>query len=565
MAAGGAENLSVTQFSLADTSHVTSTSGDPALDMSPPAQQGALNLAPAHRQQSESEPRAHRPGEQDERGCDVTPDSWMARIGSSLDGGVSNISQILLQNQLTMAAALAANQQAAMVSSPFSTPVSMATDNTSAVLTALQRHLQQQQQALQHQLQHLVMLNHAASHKTALNNNMNAEIRDANAPPLNVPRSEPEQLLSPHPLTQRTLQQLWQLDSRTSSGPRARQHRSQRASPGPHAPLTALAQSCTSDAAAGAPGSLLAEDTSLEQLEQFAKTFKQRRIKLGFTQGDVGLAMGKLYGNDFSQTTISRFEALNLSFKNMCKLKPLLEKWLADADRSVVSSAPAKLIVSHGETDSMCRKRKKRTSIDTTIRVALEKAFLHNQKPTSEEIALLGRSMGMEKEVIRVWFCNRRQKQRRAGGPADCDNLQVSMANTSPTGVTSSSTDLLDPRLAFEDAKREDSCSPVSSGTASSPRLRSRSPVYFAHSDIGNSAGEGGRSSPGGPLCDYQDEVRADMTCGQLESPRDYSTRVSVFPQLSKLSSQQLPPGGSSFVESFSRPLQLGPHSQPLW
>lgn len=41
--------------------------------------------------------------------------------------------------------------------------------------------------------------------------------------------------------------------------------------------------------------------------------------------------MGKLYGNDFSQTTISRFEALNLSFKNMCKLKPLLEKWLNDA------------------------------------------------------------------------------------------------------------------------------------------------------------------------------------------------------------------------------------------
>ena len=38
--------------------------------------------------------------------------------------------------------------------------------------------------------------------------------------------------------------------------------------------------------------------------------------------------MGKLYGNDFSQTTISRFEALNLSFKNMCKLKPLLAKWL---------------------------------------------------------------------------------------------------------------------------------------------------------------------------------------------------------------------------------------------
>lgn len=80
------------------------------------------------------------------------------------------------------------------------------------------------------------------------------------------------------------------------------------------------------------------ETTDLEELEQFAKTFKQRRIKLGFTQGDVGLAMGKLYGNDFSQTTISRFEALNLSFKNMCKLKPLLQKWLLDADGSLVGS-----------------------------------------------------------------------------------------------------------------------------------------------------------------------------------------------------------------------------------
>lgn len=35
------------------------------------------------------------------------------------------------------------------------------------------------------------------------------------------------------------------------------------------------------------------------------------------------------------QTTISRFEALNLSFKNMCKLKPLLQRWLQDAHASL--------------------------------------------------------------------------------------------------------------------------------------------------------------------------------------------------------------------------------------
>ena len=68
---------------------------------------------------------------------------------------------------------------------------------------------------------------------------------------------------------------------------------------------------------------------------------------VGYTQGDVGLAMGKLYGNDFSQTTISRFEALNLSFKNMCKLKPLLAKWLeVDIYSSQLSSLGSTLKLS---------------------------------------------------------------------------------------------------------------------------------------------------------------------------------------------------------------------------
>lgn len=36
-----------------------------------------------------------------------------------------------------------------------------------------------------------------------------------------------------------------------------------------------------------------------------------------------------------------------------------------------------------------------------------------NQKPTSEEILLIAEQLNMEKEVIRVWFCNRRQKEKR--------------------------------------------------------------------------------------------------------------------------------------------------------
>ncbi|TMW53228.1 hypothetical protein DOY81_001704 [Sarcophaga bullata] len=165
------------------------------------------------------------------------------------------------------------------------------------------------------------------------------------------------------------------------------------------------------------------ETTDLEELEQFAKTFKQRRIKLGFTQGDVGLAMGKLYGNDFSQTTISRFEALNLSFKNMCKLKPLLQKWLDDADRTIQATGgifdPAALQTTVTTPEIMGRRRKKRTSIETSIRGALEKSFMLNQKPTSEEITQLADRLCMEKEVVRVWFCNRRQKEKRINPSMD--------------------------------------------------------------------------------------------------------------------------------------------------
>ncbi|XP_053123831.1 POU domain, class 2, transcription factor 2 isoform X3 [Hemicordylus capensis] len=190
------------------------------------------------------------------------------------------------------------------------------------------------------------------------------------------------------------------------------------------------------------------EPSDLEELEQFARTFKQRRIKLGFTQGDVGLAMGKLYGNDFSQTTISRFEALNLSFKNMCKLKPLLEKWLNDAETMSVDStlpSPNQLSSPNLGFDGLPgRRRKKRTSIETNVRFALEKSFLANQKPTSEEILLIAEQLNMEKEVIRVWFCNRRQKEKRINPCSSAPMLpaQGKPAGYSPHMVTSPGTSL---------------------------------------------------------------------------------------------------------------------------
>ncbi|CDQ73200.1 unnamed protein product [Oncorhynchus mykiss] len=82
------------------------------------------------------------------------------------------------------------------------------------------------------------------------------------------------------------------------------------------------------------------------------------------------------------------------------------------------------------------RKRKKRTSIETNIKLTLEKRFLDNPKPNSEEIMLISEQLSMEKEVVRVWFCNRRQKQKRiycpvSTSPMKSHNFNSRMASTS--------------------------------------------------------------------------------------------------------------------------------------
>jgi len=143
------------------------------------------------------------------------------------------------------------------------------------------------------------------------------------------------------------------------------------------------------------------------------------------------MTMGKLYGDDFSQTTISRFEALNLSFKNMCKLKPLLEKWLGDVDGGdsastaalgavtptacVVSDRPATVrpAVTLAFDTVASRRRKKRTNIDQLLRQALETLFVASPKPSTEQISDMANRLGMDRDVVQVWFCNRRQKEKR--------------------------------------------------------------------------------------------------------------------------------------------------------
>ncbi|KFV65461.1 Pituitary-specific positive transcription factor 1 [Dryobates pubescens] len=147
------------------------------------------------------------------------------------------------------------------------------------------------------------------------------------------------------------------------------------------------------------------DSPEIRELEKFANEFKLRRIKLGYTQTNVGEALAAVHGSEFSQTTICRFENLQLSFKNACKLKSILSKWLEEAEQ-VGALYNEKIGVNE-------RKRKRRTTISIAAKEALERHFGEQSKPSSQEIMRMAEGLNLEKEVVRVWFCNRRQREKR--------------------------------------------------------------------------------------------------------------------------------------------------------
>ncbi|KAL6470323.1 hypothetical protein MHYP_G00214420 [Metynnis hypsauchen] len=156
----------------------------------------------------------------------------------------------------------------------------------------------------------------------------------------------------------------------------------------------------------GAPDS----EPDPRELESFAERFKQRRIKLGVTQADVGAALAnlKIPGvGCLSQSTICRFESLTLSHNNMVALKPILEAWLEEAERAQREKMTKPEIFNGAD------KKRKRTSIAAPEKRSLEAYFAVQPRPSSEKIAAIAEKLDLKKNVVRVWFCNQRQKQKR--------------------------------------------------------------------------------------------------------------------------------------------------------
>lgn len=189
-------------------------------------------------------------------------------------------------------------------------------------------------------------------------------------------------------------------------------------------------------AAAAAAASIHQTDIDIDprELENFAEKFKQRRIKLGVTQADVGQQLSKLKlpgVGSLSQSTICRFESLTLSHNNMIALKPVLQAWLEQAEIdakncrkkpddmavqsmiSPVSNVNGIVVGHHSQHRDVSDRKRKRTSIAAPEKRSLEAFFSVQPRPSGEKIAQIAEKLDLKKNVVRVWFCNQRQKQKR--------------------------------------------------------------------------------------------------------------------------------------------------------
>jgi len=153
----------------------------------------------------------------------------------------------------------------------------------------------------------------------------------------------------------------------------------------------------------------------LDQVKQFAAEFKTARISLGLTQAQVGQALNKVWTEDqisVSQSSICRFEKLEITALQVKKLLPALQTWLAWAKQRQSEGLP---VLVHEELDfKEIKKRKRRTVFNQETVAALVEEFDQNNTPNSLQLSVIAERLGLDKETTRVWFCNKRQQIRKS-------------------------------------------------------------------------------------------------------------------------------------------------------
>ena len=182
--------------------------------------------------------------------------------------------------------------------------------------------------------------------------------------------------------------------------------------------INRAAQSTNSDATSLTPsGSNLPKfrfitDSALsEGMKAFIECFKNKRMTLGYTQEDVGNELSRTNGPTYSQSFISRFESKQLGLKASERMRPILQAWLDAKDIDQTTGV------------RIGKKRRRRTSFTNDALAVLVENFRKNPKPNAAEIAEIAQQLNIEPVTVKVWFCNRKQmEKRRSLGKVKVDN-----------------------------------------------------------------------------------------------------------------------------------------------
>ncbi|XP_033761344.1 POU domain, class 6, transcription factor 1-like isoform X1 [Pecten maximus] len=161
-----------------------------------------------------------------------------------------------------------------------------------------------------------------------------------------------------------------------------------------------------SDTVGNSTESTTVDGINLDEIKEFAKQFKIRRLSLGLTQTQVGQALSATEGPAYSQSAICRFEKLDITPKSAQKIKPVLERWMLEAEERYKNGV-SNLTDFIGSEPS--KKRKRRTSFTPQALEVLNQFFERNTHPSGAEMTELSEKLNYDREVIRVWFCNKRQ------------------------------------------------------------------------------------------------------------------------------------------------------------
>ena len=154
----------------------------------------------------------------------------------------------------------------------------------------------------------------------------------------------------------------------------------------------------------------------------FAQRFKELRQRYKYSQADVAKQVLLRYDFETCEEQISLFETSSLAFEEMLSMKTHLEKWILEVAQSQESSEELKDILYW--LTSFCRPCQKRTTISVQTKRALMKEFESNPKPPSKDLKAIAERLCIKFEVVRVWFCNRRQT-KKAGKINDNEDEEI--------------------------------------------------------------------------------------------------------------------------------------------